>query len=687
MTDKITSEHLARTAYIYIRQSTPDQVHHNKESQQRQYGLRERARALGWTDVVTVDDDLGRSGGGSDRPGYERLLTAVCQGEVGVVIAVEASRFARNGRDWHTLLEFCGLVGTLIADEDSVYDPRLMDDRFMLGMKGALSEMELSAFHQRAQAGLRQKAERGELYTTVPIGYIRAPGDRLEKDPDRRVQEAIELVFRKFRELGTVRQVLLWLHQEDIKVPAKGNGAEGAGPLWKTPVYNTVYHMLVNPTYAGAYARGKTVTRTTISQGRKQVTRGHHRSRDDWQVLIRDHHDGYITWAEYEHNQRQIAQNVTKHGMSRTGPPRRGNALLGGLLRCGHCGRNLHVAYSGARHDIPRYSCRGAHVNHGRGQCISFGGLRPDRAVVDEVLRVLQPEGIGAAIEAAEHSAHAQADKQRQSELALEQARYEAERARKQYDAVDPDNRLVAAELEQRWNAQLAEVQRLEQELAAMTTAEPSFSAEDRDRLLTLGADLRSAWDQPGTTIATKKRLLRAVVAEIVATVDDGIIDLMVHWHGGDHTHLQVKKNRTGHHRHQTSLETVELIGELARIMPDSRIAAVLNRLGQRTGQGHSWTEGRVCSARNYYKVPAYVPGEMTERGELKLKEAAHQLGAPKMTVLRLIRDGRVRGRQPCSGAPWIVQKEDVDDLAATGDFGAGRPVTADPRQETLDIQ
>jgi len=687
MTDKITSEHLARTAYVYIRQSTPDQVQQNKESRQRQYALRERAGALGWPDVVTVDEDLGRSGGGSDRPGYERLLAAVCQGEVGIVIAVEASRFARNGRDWHTLLEFCGLVGTLIADEDNVYDPRLIDDRLMLGMKGALSEMELSAFRQRAQAGLRQKAERGELYNTVPIGYLRAPGDRLEKDPDRRVQEAIELVFRKFRELGTVRQVLLWLHQEDIKLPAKGSGAVGTGPIWKKPVYNTVYHMLVNPTYAGAYAYGKTVTRTAINQGRKQVTRGHHKSRDDWQVLIRDHHHGYITWAEYEDNQRQIAQNVTKHGKSRTGPPRRGNALLGGLLRCGHCGRKLHVAYSGSRGDVPRYSCQGAHLNHGRAKCISFGGLRPDQAVIDEVLQVLRPEGVSAALEAAEQCVQAKADKQRQSELALEQARYEAERARKQYDAVDPDNRLVAAELEQRWNAQLAEVHRLEQELEAMATAEPCFSAEDRDRLLTLGADLRSAWDQPGTTIATKKRLLRAVIAEIVATVDEGVIHLMVHWHGGDHTHLQVKKNRTGGHRHQTSLETVDLLGELARLMPDYQITAVLNRLGRRTGGGGTWTESRVRSARNYHKIPAYVPGEMAERGELKLKEAAQQLGATKMTVLRLIRDGRVRGRQPCSSAPWIVQKKDVDALAASDEFGADRPVTADPRQKSLGIQ
>lgn len=687
MTDKITQDHLARAAYIYIRQSTPDQVQYNLESRQRQYALCERARALGWAKPVTIDEDLGRSGGGSERPGYERLLAAVCQGQVGIVIAVEASRLARNGRDWHRLLEFCGLVGTLIADEDTVYDPSLIDDRLLLGMKGALSEMELSAFRQRAGAALKQKAERGELYSIVPVGFVRAAGDRLEKDPDRRIQEAVAIVFRKFRELGTVRQVLLWLHQEDIKLPATGRRSGESGTIWKVPVYNTVYHILVNPTYAGAYAYGKTATRTTIDAGRKQVTRGHRQPRDQWQVLIRDHHCGYISWAEYEDNQRQIAANVTKYGEGRNGPARRGNALLGGLLRCGHCGRKLHVAYSGTGGDVPRYACQGAHVNHGRPKCISFGGLRPDEAVVDEVVRILAPDGVTAALEAAEEQSQAQADKRRQIELALEQARYEANRARKQYDAVDPDNRLVAAELEQRWNAQLAEVRRLENEFAAQPEYDTSFSAAEQEHLLSLGSDLRAAWDQPETTVATKKRLLRAIIVEIVATVEEGAIHLVIHWEGGDHTHLAVKKNRTGEHRHQTTTETIALIQELARLMPDSQITGVLNRLGRRTGRGHTWTEGRVRSTRNHHRIPAHVPGEMIERGELKLWEAANRLNVSKMTALRLIRDRKLRARQPCPGAPWIIQKEDADSLAVCGAMGADSPVTNDPRQKTLGIQ
>jgi excisionase family DNA binding protein len=688
MTDKITQEHLAGTAYVYIRQSTPDQIANNEESRERQYALRERVRTLGWSDPVTIDEDLGRSGGGRERPGYERLLAAVCRGDVGIVVAVEASRLARNGRDWHRLLEFCGLVGTLIADEETVYDPRLIDDRLLLGMKGVMSEMELTAFHQRSQAALKQKAERGELHTRTPIGYVRAAGDRLEKDPDLRVQEGVALVFRKFRELGSVRQVLLWLKQENIKLPATGRLPGETGVVWKSPVYNTVYHILVNPTYAGAYARGKTSSRTAIDQGRKHVSRGHRQPREQWQVLIRDHHSGYISWAEYEANQQQIAQNVTKYtGHPRTGPARRGKALLGGLLRCGHCGRKLYVTYSGAHGQVPRYACYGAKVNHGGAACISFGGMRPDEAVVNEVLRVLQPDGIKAALEAAEERRDAQADKRRQTELALEQARYEAQRARKQYDAVDPDNRLVAAELEQRWNEQLSEVQRLEQELAEIPQAEVVVSSSDRERLLALGADLRSAWDQPSTTVATKKRLLRTVLVEIVAEIEAGVIRLTLHWQGGDHTRLEVKKNQSGQHGHQTSTETIELLRELARLMPDPQIASMLNRLGRRTGQGRTWTEGRVRSARNARKIPAYVPGEMAERDELKLWEAAQALNTGKMTALRLIRDGRIRARQPCPGGPWIVQKSDVDVLAPSGEYSGDRPVTLDPRQKTLDIQ
>jgi DNA invertase Pin-like site-specific DNA recombinase len=399
---RITPDHLARQAYVYVRQSTPDQLLHNHESRRRQYGLSDRARQLGWSEAVVIDDDLGRSGGGIARPGFERLLVAICEGLVGIVLAVEASRLARNGRDWHTLLEFCGLVGCLLADEDGVYDVRLPNDRLLLGMKGTMSEMELAVLRQRSLEALRQKAKRGELFLTVAVGYVKIRHDRIEKDPDLRVREAIGLVFRKFAEFQSIRQVHLWLRQEQIRLPAVDHGPDGPRILWKLPVYNTIHHMLTNPIYGGAYAFGRTGNRVTVRDGRKRVTRGCRRAQADWEVLIPEHHEGYISWAEFERNQQLIADNANGKGMMARGAVRRGESLLAGLLRCGHCGRRLHVSYSGTDGFCVRYNCRGAHLNHGTEPCISFGGIRVDAAVAAEVLRVLAPLGIDAALRAIE---------------------------------------------------------------------------------------------------------------------------------------------------------------------------------------------------------------------------------------------------------------------------------------------
>ena len=474
---KIAPEHLGRQAFVYVRQSTQDQILHNHESRRRQYGLVDRARQLGWTEPVVIDDDLGRSGGGVARPGFERLLLAICEGRVGIVLAVEASRLARNGRDWHTLLEFCGLVGCLLADEDGVYDPRLPNDRLLLGMKGTMSEMELSILRQRSLEALRQKARRGELFLTVAIGYVKVRRDRIAKDPDRRVQEAIGLVFRKFAEFQSIRQVHLWLRQEGVLTPALETDGGGRRVVWKPPVYNTVRAILTNPIYGGAYAFGRTASRVTVENGRKRVSRGLRRDREEWDVLIVDHHEGYVSWAEFERNQRLIADNANCRGLMARGSVRRGDALLAGLLRCGHCGRRLHVSYSGTDGFCVRYGCRGAHINHGTQTCIAFGGMRVDAAVSAEVLRLLSPLGVEAALAAVATRDAEISDTRRQAELALTQARYEADLARRQYDAVDPANRLVAAELERRWNDRLAEVRRQEERLATIDTGKDRAAA------------------------------------------------------------------------------------------------------------------------------------------------------------------------------------------------------------------
>jgi DNA invertase Pin-like site-specific DNA recombinase len=419
---KITPEHLARSAFIYVRQSTADQVLNHHESRRRHYALVDRARVLGWEAVEVIDDDLGRSGSGMARPGFEKLLAAIGEGRVGAVVSIEASRLARNGRDGPTLLEFCGLVGTLIADEDGIYDPRHPNDRLLLGMKGTMSEMELSLFRQRSLEALKQKARRGELFLTVAVGYRKVHHGRIEKDPDRRVQEAIALVFSKFAELQTVRQVHLWMRQERLPLPAVGYGPEGRSVTWKLPVYNTLHPMLTNPIYAGAYAFGRTGSRVTLEAGRKRIVRGFRKDRRAWEALILDHHEGYMSWAEFERNQRLISDNANGQSFMSRGSVRRGEALLAGLLRCGHCGRKLHVAYSGANGSAGRYHCRGGQINHGGDRCISFGGLRIDRAVGAEVIERLQPLGVEAAIGALEAHRLEQSEKRRQIELALEQA-------------------------------------------------------------------------------------------------------------------------------------------------------------------------------------------------------------------------------------------------------------------------
>jgi excisionase family DNA binding protein len=688
---KINPEHLARGAYVYVRQSTADQLRNNHESRRRQYALADRARALGWTEVVVIDDDLGVSAGGVARPGFERLLAAICSGQVGAVVSIEASRLARNGRDWHTLLEFCALVDSVIVDEDGVYDPRSVNDRLLLGMKGTMSEMELSLLRQRSVEALKLKAARGDLHTTVAIGYLRSEGDRIERDADLRIREAIAAVFTRFAQAGSVRQVLLWFRQERIELPAAVYEDGRRSVVWRLPVYNTVLKILTNPVYAGAYAFGRTETRVRIEDGRKRVVRGHRRTQEHWQVLIEQHHEGYIDWPTYEHNQRMIADNTNMRGGMARGALRRGEALLAGLLRCAHCGRKLHVAYSGSNGDTPRYHCKGAEINHGVTHgCISFGALRVDEAVSREVLSVLRPIGIQAALHAIEQRADDEHATRRQLELALEQARFEAARAQRQFDAVDPSNRLVSAELERRWNERLAQVSQRRAEIEALETqARPSLTPRQRDELMALGADLPRVWSHPAAGNEVRKRILRCVIREIVVRVAGARIELIIHWQGGDHTELSVVKNRVGQHRWTTDVEVQALITQLARQLPDGTIASLLNRLGHRTGKGHTWTEMRVRSFRNDHHIAVYKTGEREARGDLTLEQAADALGASKMTVLRMIGAGVLQATQACKGAPWVIKAVDVQrpEVRAAVTSPARGPLPEDPRQISLDIQ
>ena len=501
----------------------------------------------------------------------------------------------------------------------------------------------------------------------MSAGYRRVGRNEIEKDPDLRVRAAIDLVFRRFDGMHSVRQVHLWFHDEGLELPARPT-SEKEQLRWQLPNYARVHEILTNPVYAGAYAYGRTESRVELRDGEKRILRRVVSDRDAWQVFIPDSHEGYISLETYERNQRVIADNSTKMMRSgRRGAVRGGDALLAGLLRCGHCGRKLAVSYCGTGGAVLRYVCHSGAINYNEPKCISFGGASVDEAVGGEFVRILEPIGLEAALRAIEEDADAGSDAVRQHEIALERARYEARRAWQQYDAVDPGNRQVAGELERRWNERLVAVQTVENALdhARAACADMRMDEEEREACLQLGADLELAWNHEGVTAETRKRMLRAALEEIVVRCEDRRTRLLLHWRGGDHTELFVARRASGRHRHVTDAETGALITGLARQMPDMAIAALLNRLGRRTGKGNSWKKAGVCGFRNKRGIPPYREGERQERGEITLSEAAAALRVDYQKARRLIQEGRLPARQLCKGAPWTVTASDVKRLQA----------------------
>lgn len=661
MTSKLTPAHLQRRAIVYVRQSSPTQLLHNRESQLRQYNLANYARELGFAEVETIDEDLGRSGSGLvDRPGFQRLVTEVCEGQVGAVFCLEASRLARNGRDWHHLIELCGLIEAVLVDPEGVYDPRLSNDRLLLGLRGTMSEFELSVLRQRSLEAIRQKARRGELRFCLPVGFCRGSNDAIEIDPDQRVQNAVHLVFQKFDQRGSARQVLLWFREEKVSLPALGYDSKNQQIYWKPPLYHTILAILTNPMYAGAYAFGRTEVRTKISMGRARRTEGHRKPQDQWTVLIRDHHPGYITWERFEANQKVIAENARMKSRMGRQSGRGGRSLLVGVMRCHRCSRMLRVHYLGKNRQEMRYQCINGHINQGVPKCISFGGVRIDQAVSDEILKVVQPVAIDAALRVAEQRSQQQNERARALELELEQARYEARLAGRRYESVDPDNRLVASELEARWNASLHRVKDLESKFDQITRESINEPVIDEAGLLRLAEDLPAIWESPTTDLALKQRITRIMIEEIVANVDEQKqeVVLVIHWAGGRHSELRVPKLKTGHHGRCTKTEAVDLVRQMAGGYTDEEIALTLNRIGLRTGAGNTWNETRVRSLRQYLKLPVCRVEQRT--GQLNLQRAAEQLGVSASVVRRLIELKLLPAAQIVSGAPWQIDAKDI---------------------------
>ena len=663
MSEKIKPHHLERKAILYVRQSSAYQVAHNLESQKLQYAMEKRLHQLGWREVEVVDDDLGCSAAGTVvRAGFERRVAEVCLGKVGAVAAREVSRFARNSREWQQLVEVCRIVDTLLIDQEMVYAPRQSsNDRLLLGLKGSLNEYELDLLRQRSVEARYEKARRGELLITAPVGYIKTEEQRLEKNPDRRVQEAISLVFRKFHELGTVRQTLLWFLEHELQLPSQTPRGE---LFWRRPSYRSFYRLLTNPVYGGAYTYGKTeqVMRYVAGEAHHDSRR---KPREQWLALIPQAHEGYINWEESEQIRRVIRENTL--GAGQPGAAKQGAGLLTGLLRCRRCGRKLTIRYTGSQHEVLRYTCNRGWLDHGEPRCIAFGGVPVDEAIGRQVLAVVQPAAIEAALVASEEQMQEHDEAIAALQRDLEAARYAAQRAQRQYDAADPENRLVTGELERRWNQALQRVKDIEHRIHSHAANEQCAAATTSEEFADLAEKLDWVWNDPRTDASLKKRIVRTLVQEVVADVDSagGEVILVIHWKGGLHTEVRVPRRRRGYNNAHTEKESVEAVSLLANICNDEFIAGVLNRNGHRTGRGNRWTKERVAALRSYHQIPRYNPANNETSSWMNLTEAAAFLSVSAKTLRLAVEAGELRAEHPLSDGPWLFDRGELTSAAA----------------------
>jgi hypothetical protein len=570
-----------------------------------------------------------------------------------------------------------------------VYDPRAVNDRLLLGLKGTMSEFELSLMRQRAREAFEMKVAAGHAMWEMPVGFTRDENDRIEKIADRQVQAAIKSVFTKFRELGSARQTVLWFRDNKTPLPEVVGGTRGREVIWRLPSQSRIQRILKNPCYAGALAYGKTDARIVVDAGRaRKISTRSQKPQEQWKVLLLDNHDGYITWREFQENLSMLEANASHREPTAAGAVRKGTALLGGLLRCSHCGRKLFVGYAKDRKQ-PRYLCHGGRQSRGSASCQFLGGVGVDRAVSSAVLEAIQPAGIEAAIHAMKQFDQQHDERRRLLELSLEKARYEVDRARRQYDEVDPANRLVAGELEARWNAALEQTAELEQQLETMTHQRVQLSDAEQVRLLEMGDDLSSLWNHRAASAEMKKRILRTVLEEIMIGDDAGRKNhlLVLHWKGGVHTELSVVRNRPGKKLGDTSVTALELIEELSKVCSDQTIAATLNRLGFKTGGGKTWRLHSVHNARYLHRLKNY----RKENAWVTIEQAAEELGVSHTVIRRLIRERTLPAKQVVASTPWIIARESLtisDVQNAVQAVRAGRQLPkADPKQAELPLE
>lgn len=642
---KVKASHLKRNAYLYIRQSTLRQVLENTESTQRQYALRQQAVALGWPleRIVVIDTDLGQSGASAaDREGFQRLVTEVSLARAGIVMGLEVSRLARNSMDWHRLLEISALTGTLILDEDGVYDPAHFNDRLLLGLKGTMSEAELHVLRARLQGGIQNKARRGELFIRPAMGFVYNADGKLVMDPDQQVQQSVRVLFETFQRTGSAMATVKFFAEQGLQFPRHVHTGPNKGDtVWAGLEHSRVLRILHNPRYTGAFVYGRTRTRRTLEGGWvvEDVPR------EEWSVLIREAHAGYIDWDEYERNQRRLQDNCQAYGADRRkSPPREGPALLQGLLICGCCGKRMTVRYHSRRGQLqPDYLCQREGIEHAEPICQHIPGASIDETVGNILLEALTPVTLEVALFVQEElqARLEEADRLRQQQV--ERSRYEAELARRRYLRVDPDNRLVADSLEADWNDKLKMLTEAQQLCDRQREQDrQAVSEQQRAAILTLASSFPQLWRDPSTPDRERKRIVRLLL-EDVTLIRGEQITLHLRFKGGAHRTIQLPLPLRSWEQRQTSQEAVKEIDRLLDVKTYPEIAAQLNQSGLLSGEGKPFTARIIARLQRSYSLMSRYD-RLRKAGMLTLEEMADVLGLHPQRVKIWHRHGLIRG-------------------------------------------
>lgn len=662
MNEKIQPRHLHRLAVVYIRQSSPGQVRNNRESALRQGALTKRAEELGWPPerILVLQEEQGRSGSSTcGRHAYRQLAEEVVEDRVGMILAVEVGRWSRDNAAWQLLLRDCMFAQVLLSDEYRIYDPNDAHDHVYLGIQGALAEYELRKIRERMLSCWWAKARRGELFANIATGYIEVRGKGIDKHPDLRVQRSLERLFEKFREMPSVMRLCQWYLDGEEPLPYVERGDDPHHVQWLPANYKRLLWMFKNPAYTGAFVLGRSKTVVERSEEGELVRRRRSMPSAEWEVLEKDRFPAYISWQQYEENVAKIRKAATMYGDGSRAAAQRGAALLSGLLRCGRCGRPLSVGYpSGGQ---PRYFCRGSSTQRERRKtCLSFSGRYVEPLFSEAVLEAVSPAGIAAAQRAAD-VARQDCQQQRQRLMdEVQQRQYEADRARRQYDRVEPENRLVAAELERRWNDALDQATAVQTRLEMFERqSDPLPSDEELCRLMSLGQRLERVWNAETCDITIKKEIVRLLVEEVIAEVDESqdTVELWIQWKGGHHTPLSAPRAaRQGYSR---NTEAKAAIGALRAVCDDVEIARVLNRHGVPCGKTR-WTASSVRAFRERHGIAPFDAAEKRREGLLSQEEAAELLEISAMSVHRLVQRGILPAEQATPGMPCIIRRADV---------------------------